>query len=260
MARIRTIKPEFWTDEAVMDLPLGARLLFIGMWNFADDEGRLPLKPRTIKAQVLPGDDDVTPETVRYWLSLIAHGGLIELYVNSGREYVSVHGWHHQRINRPTPSKYPGPLDKGSRSLNPHGGLTEDSPPDLPYPSGRGSTQSAREEPPLPPEPDELPELEPDDGVCVWRMWEEEAGTPKGSPRWHGDLRTIANECRRRDPQDWQSSCRRLIASWLADPWVAENRPPIRHLATRMDKYLPASGPPSADEFEARWKAQEGVA
>ena len=39
MARIRTIKPEFWTDEKVVTLPFEARLLFIGMWNFCDDEG-----------------------------------------------------------------------------------------------------------------------------------------------------------------------------------------------------------------------------
>jgi len=34
MARIRTIKPEFWTAEQVMELSRDARLLFIGMWNF----------------------------------------------------------------------------------------------------------------------------------------------------------------------------------------------------------------------------------
>lgn len=39
MARIRTIKPEFWTAEQVMELSRDARLLFIGMWNFCDDAG-----------------------------------------------------------------------------------------------------------------------------------------------------------------------------------------------------------------------------
>ena len=32
MPRIRTIKPEFWTDEKIIELSLPARLLFIGLW------------------------------------------------------------------------------------------------------------------------------------------------------------------------------------------------------------------------------------
>jgi hypothetical protein len=39
MARIRTVKPEFWTSEQVMELSPLARLAFIGMWNFCDDAG-----------------------------------------------------------------------------------------------------------------------------------------------------------------------------------------------------------------------------
>lgn len=56
MARIRSIKPEFWTDEKVVKLSPLARLLFIGLWNFADDEGRMVYSPSRIKMQVLPSD------------------------------------------------------------------------------------------------------------------------------------------------------------------------------------------------------------
>ena len=42
MARIRTIKPEFWTSEQVVDCSPTARLLFIGLWNFCDDGGVHP--------------------------------------------------------------------------------------------------------------------------------------------------------------------------------------------------------------------------
>ena len=42
MARIRTIKPEFWASEQVMDCKPVTRLLFIGLWNFVDDFGRAP--------------------------------------------------------------------------------------------------------------------------------------------------------------------------------------------------------------------------
>lgn len=57
MAKIRGIKPEYWTDEAIVELSRDARLLFIGMWNFACDNGHLADKPRQIKMRVLPADD-----------------------------------------------------------------------------------------------------------------------------------------------------------------------------------------------------------
>ena len=57
MSRIRTIKPDFWTDEKIVQLPFEARLFFIGMWNFADDEGYLSDQPDRIKLQVLPADE-----------------------------------------------------------------------------------------------------------------------------------------------------------------------------------------------------------
>jgi hypothetical protein len=57
MARIRTIKPEFFTSEDIVALSPLARLLYIAMWCEADKAGRLVWKPRTFKLRYLPGDD-----------------------------------------------------------------------------------------------------------------------------------------------------------------------------------------------------------
>jgi len=46
MARNRIIKPEFWADAKVGRLSFGARLLYIAMWNFADDYGIISASPR----------------------------------------------------------------------------------------------------------------------------------------------------------------------------------------------------------------------
>ena len=35
MARMRYLKPEYWTDSKVVGMPMEARLLFMGSWNFA---------------------------------------------------------------------------------------------------------------------------------------------------------------------------------------------------------------------------------
>jgi hypothetical protein len=55
--KIRGIKPEFWTDEDVMELSIPARLLFIGLWNLACDNGHVPDRVNQIKMRLMPMDD-----------------------------------------------------------------------------------------------------------------------------------------------------------------------------------------------------------
>lgn len=101
MARIRTVKPEFWTSEQIMDCSLNARLLFIGLWNFCDDSGIHPASPRTLKAEIFPSDDISASDVERLVDELIAQG-LLEKYEVAGDFYWIVTGWHHQRIDQPT--------------------------------------------------------------------------------------------------------------------------------------------------------------
>ena len=57
MARIRTIKPEFFDDEDIAAMSFQARLAFIGLWLQADREGRLKDRPMRLKARIFPFDD-----------------------------------------------------------------------------------------------------------------------------------------------------------------------------------------------------------
>lgn len=108
MARIRTIKPEFWTSEQVMECSPLARLLFIGIWNFCDDAGNHPASAITIKALVFPGDA-VASDDIRRMLEELSASGLLSFYSASGKQYLHVNGWAHQKIDRPT-VKFP-PFD-----------------------------------------------------------------------------------------------------------------------------------------------------
>lgn len=110
MARIRTIKPEFWSSEQVMECSPLARLLFIGLWNFCDDAGNHPLSEKTIKALVFPGDS-IDSTSIRRALVELSSNDLLRLYECSGKLYLNVRGWKHQKIDRPT-MKYPG-FDEG---------------------------------------------------------------------------------------------------------------------------------------------------
>ncbi len=64
MARIRTIKPDFFINDSLAELPPLDRLLFIGLWTQADREGRLDDRPTRIKVSILPYDDHDIPEAL----------------------------------------------------------------------------------------------------------------------------------------------------------------------------------------------------
>jgi len=105
MARIRTIKPEFWSSEQVMECQALTRLLFIGIWNFCDDGGNHPDSEKTIKARVFPGDE-ISSSSIRRMLDELSSNGLLTFYEHSDKRYLHVCGWEHQRIDKPT-FKYP---------------------------------------------------------------------------------------------------------------------------------------------------------
>lgn len=108
MARIRTIKPEFWTSEQIMECSPMARLLFIGLWNFCDDRGVHPVAYKTLKAEVFPADDILSSDVERMVSELVSIG-LLVVFEAEGRKWWYVTGWRHQLINRPSKSRYPEP-------------------------------------------------------------------------------------------------------------------------------------------------------
>lgn len=57
MARIRSIHPGLFTDEAFMSLSPLARVFLMGIWVEADDHGAFEWKPVTLKARILPADN-----------------------------------------------------------------------------------------------------------------------------------------------------------------------------------------------------------
>ena len=88
MARIGSIKPQFWTSEQIADCSPNARLLFIGMWNFCDDGGNHPASPKTLKAEVFP-TDNFGAETIADLIGELILNGLLIEYEVDGKRY-----WH----------------------------------------------------------------------------------------------------------------------------------------------------------------------
>lgn len=132
MARIRTVKPEFFTSRVTSRLSYGARLTFIGLWTHSDDEGRSLAECRLLKASLWPLDDDVDSAQVLQWLGELSAVGLIVTYRSGPNNLIQVRNWaEHQRVNRPTLSRYPAPTDEeiaaahalSDSSVSAHGGL-----------------------------------------------------------------------------------------------------------------------------------------
>ena len=108
MARIRTIKPSVFSSLTVSSWPVEVRWTFAGLWTYLDDAGRGIDEPRLVKAEIYPLDDRMTPAKVRQHLDMIEESGPLCRYSHKGIHYFHVTSWReHQRINRPTPSKFP---------------------------------------------------------------------------------------------------------------------------------------------------------
>jgi len=105
MARIRTIKPEFWRDELLAGVTAEAALLAIGLLNHCDDEGYFNANPKLVESDVFPLRtlEKSTTELLRELSGI----GYIEVFSGSdNKTYGKVANFEkHQVINKKTPSK-----------------------------------------------------------------------------------------------------------------------------------------------------------
>ncbi len=100
MARIRTIKPEFWDDEKLSELPIPARLLFIGCWNFADDFGIMPESIKWIKAKVFPYDS-LRDNEVKQWIDTLVKNRMLIPFAYGDKGYYIIRRFRsHQIIDK----------------------------------------------------------------------------------------------------------------------------------------------------------------
>ena len=96
MARIRTIKPDFFLNDELSDLEPLTRLFFIGLWTQADREGRMEYRPKRLKAALVPYDEC----DIDTMVSALESRGHVTRYEVDGTEYLSVENFvKHQAPN-----------------------------------------------------------------------------------------------------------------------------------------------------------------
>lgn len=87
MARNRTLKPGFFTNEDLCSLPFETRLLFAGLWTLADRSGRLEDRPKRIHAELFPYDVVLNVDAM---LSALENGGFVYRYLIGESRYIQI--------------------------------------------------------------------------------------------------------------------------------------------------------------------------
>lgn len=84
--RARNLKPGFFKNEDLVDLPFEYRILFQGLWCLADREGKLEDRPVRIKMEIFPGDN----VNIEDGLQKLHEKKLINRYINNDQKYIII--------------------------------------------------------------------------------------------------------------------------------------------------------------------------
>ena len=157
MARMRYIKPGFWTDSTMVRLTPYARLLYIGCWNFAlCDAGHLPDDPFELKLQILPADNVDAAELVEELVT----AGRLQRVTAAGRPYLLAHRLpDHQKVDKRWEARCPACA--AGHDASPAGPLDAPTHPPAPSPATPSHTVAPATSPEL---PGTLP-LSPQEGI-----------------------------------------------------------------------------------------------
>ena len=109
MPRSRNIKPGFFTNDVLGELPPLARILFAGMWCHADREGRLADRPKKLKAEILPYDEC----DINGLIQCLHDAGMVLRYVVDGVRYIQCLNFkkHQNPHVKEAPSEIPEPTN-----------------------------------------------------------------------------------------------------------------------------------------------------
>lgn len=190
MARIRTIKPEFFRHEGLQDLGAESMLVFAGLWTQCDSKGRFRWRPRQLKLDILPFMD-FDMEVI---LEKLRESGFLEKYEVDGKYYGLVPTFRdHQRLTgkeREDGEKYPEPLEKHRGNIGETSGKQE---------GGTGERPVSQEK-----EREKERNTYDDDFLEFWAAYPKKSGSKKAAfANWkklNGDkppMKTILGELNR---------------------------------------------------------------
>ena len=110
MARKRMIDPSIWADDGFGTLSSDAKVMFIGLFSNADDEGRLPGEPKYLASIIFPYRGITTPKAQKILHEIEEKMKSVTFYRVELKSYIQFENFlKYQTLNKPTKSKYPQP-------------------------------------------------------------------------------------------------------------------------------------------------------
>lgn len=222
MARIRTVKPEFWDSPGVETLSPWARLLFIAMWNWADDSGTGKAEARELMGFAFPRDETMTLAEFRGFLGEVRRGFGVTFYKARGRSFYNIPSWdRHQKIDKRSASRWPLPeegveYDPETNALVTDSEVGDSENPAETPPSVRGNPGAGTEEQRNrgTEEKEETSEIRSDVDALCSRLHERiTANGAKATitKRWHDSARLLID----RDGRELDQALR--LIDWATD-------------------------------------------
>jgi hypothetical protein len=113
MARIRNIKPEFFTSDDIGELTVSSRLLYVALWTQADRAGKMKFQRTRLMTQTMPFEQD----NFDHCLNELILAGHVLLYEVNSRKYLFLPNFAEHQVVHHTEKKSilpdPAPLDNG---------------------------------------------------------------------------------------------------------------------------------------------------
>ncbi|GAS95492.1 Gp61 [Mycolicibacterium canariasense] len=115
MARIRTFKPEFFRSPDTAKASPQARILYMAMWSWANDEGIGETNLYGLLGFAFPDEDELTVKDLQRLLKEVRGCFSVVFYGNRGRFFYAIPSWDtHQKTERRAAGKFPKPDDPNS--------------------------------------------------------------------------------------------------------------------------------------------------
>lgn len=218
MPRIRTLKPDFWSDKRMVKLSPYARLFYMGMWNFAlCDRGHLPDDAEELKLKILPADpvdaDALLAELVDIdrVRRCVTPDGETYLWVRKLDQHQKVDGRWQPRCPYCALGRNEMPHRNSREDGREQGSVAEDRPRPAPpaAETHQTSREFARDSPSHADTPTDSPKLPGEGKEGKGREGSSGTGAAKANGGWVADLGEPPNH----DPP---GPAERIVSDWLA--------------------------------------------
>jgi hypothetical protein len=247
--RIRSLVPKFWESEDIERLPWDTRLVFIGLWSYADDNGVGRDDARLIAADLFPLAEDPREcrAKVSRGLQTLFAGGQITRYTLDGTPLFFIIKWdEYQRVDRPGKTRYPRPTcDDAGIPLK----IATDSRDHRESPATGEGEKGRRGEgeklkPLRPRSADAAPRTRADvEAICTHladKIQANGSNRPTITNRWRTDARLMIDQDGRSEPQiiaaiDWAQASTFWRGNIMSIPKLREKYDQLR-LAAESDR------------------------